>query len=267
VNYADFLAWTLPWNKQHFDKMVIVTSKDDGATQAICGYHNVPCITTDVFFENDRAFAKAAGINEGLKALKLDSWVVHMDCDIVLPPRTRKILSRINLQANGVYGIDRMNCYGFCDWVDFVMDPEIQHPRQLYTVANRFVLGPRLTKIEFAPVPYDGYAPIGFFQMWHPQGSKVYTYPDHDPADNGRRLGAANRSDTIFGELWPRQHRHLIPEIVAVHLESEFPNVKGLNWRGRRTPLFTVEIEEAMKRAAQKRKYSRHKHHHPHPPT
>jgi hypothetical protein len=235
VNYADFLAWSLLFNRAHFDKWVIVTSEQDERTRALCEYHDIECVATDEFFAYDRAFAKAQGINAGLARLKLDSWVVHIDADIILPPRTRKILERLDLQGDSIYGIDRLCCYDFADWIKFVQQPELQHPRQLFVRANHFPLGPRLAKIGYAPPGQDGYLPIGFFQLWHPRASKVRTYPDHDPADGGRRLGAANRGDTMLAEKWPRKRRHLIPEIVAVHLESQVPQAKGANWRGRTT--------------------------------
>ena len=48
VGYSDFLAQTLPWNLQHFDKFVVVTSYDDAETIELCRKFSVECRPTDV---------------------------------------------------------------------------------------------------------------------------------------------------------------------------------------------------------------------------
>ena len=78
----------------------------------------------------------------------------------------------------------------------------------------------------------QGYLPIGFFQMWNPKGSGVRTYPINH--------GEAARADCQFALAWPRSRRELLPEIVAIHLESQ-STTQGLNWRGRRAREFSLE--------------------------
>ena len=70
VNYADFLAQTLGFNRTHFDNLVIVTTPDDYDTINLCEYWNVKCVKTDAFYSNGDAFNKGLGINEGLKNSK-----------------------------------------------------------------------------------------------------------------------------------------------------------------------------------------------------
>lgn len=227
VEYSDFLAWSLVFNKKHFDNWIVVTSKSDSKTQALCAYHHVRCIPTDVFYENDQAFNKGAGINIGLNAIKGNDWVAHMDADIILPPRAREMFEqRASLDPASIYGIDRMMCQKFEDWVNFVAEPEVQHTDEVYVTANAFPLGSRIAKTD-----NDGYIPIGFFQLWNAKRTGIKSYP--------MGHGTSARADMGFARQWDRQNRHLIPEIVAVHLESE-PAANGANWRGRRTQPFRL---------------------------
>jgi uncharacterized protein YukE len=44
----------------------------------------------------------------------------------------------------------------------------------------------------------------------------------------------------LFAMQWTRDRRHLIPEIIATHLESERAAM-GANWNGRTTRAFGPE--------------------------
>ena len=81
VNYGDYLAWTLPLNLRHFDKIVVVTTFTDQQTQDLCKFYDVECVTTHSFYQNNARFKKSCGVNEGLARLKRDAWVAHMDAD------------------------------------------------------------------------------------------------------------------------------------------------------------------------------------------
>jgi len=226
VGYADFLAWTLPFNKQHFDKYVIVTSTEDKATQDICNYWNVECIITDVFYEDNSPFNKGKGINVGLSKLSLDGYVVHMDSDIFLPPKTRMILDSVDLHPANIYSIDRLMCKSFSSFIHHLSNPLNQHgPDGIMRLTN-FEYGSRLVDTS-----HEGWLPIGFFQLWCPNVSKVYEYSTEH--------GTADRSDVLFTKQWPRHNRVLIPELVGIHLESEQLPM-GINWSGRKSKLFSL---------------------------
>jgi hypothetical protein len=64
--------------------------------------------------------------------------------------------------------------------------------------------------------------------MWNPVGSGVSQYPS--------KHGFADRTDVLHCKKWPREKRELLPEIVVIHIESEAGI--GLNWKGRKTPMF-----------------------------
>ena len=69
---------------------------------------------------------------------------------------------------------------------------------------------------------YGGYVPIGFFQMWH--------------AKHGRRYpiakGDAEHTDVLHAIQWSEERRHLIPEVVGVHIQGT-PAPLGSNWKVR----------------------------------
>lgn len=227
VNYSDFLAHTLPYNRIHFDRMVVVTDTKDKDTKNLCDFYHVECIQTDVFYENGDNFNKAKGINEGIKALNPRAWVLHLDADIYLPPLTRGILERAQLDPSFIYGIDRMMCGDFESWMQFICKPQLTHEGWIYVHPTVFPMGVRI-----AEYMGGGYEPIGFFQLWNPLQSSVYFYPEQH--------GAADRTDVLFAKQFPRAKRSLIPEVIAIHLESENLDLvqMGKNWNGRKTKVF-----------------------------
>lgn len=230
VNYGDYLAWALPLNLRHFEKVVVVTTFNDKQTQSLCQFYDVECVQTHAFYDNGAKFCKSKGINEGLARLSRDGYVCHMDADVVLPPRTREILEKVHLDPTCVYGIDRMMCESFNDWLEFFVKPRATHEENIFIKPNIFdTFGIRvglLGKDSYA----DGYAPLGFFQLWNPKVSGKYTYTVEAPE--------AGRDDMLFSLGWPRQKRQLLPEIIAIHLESQTPLAMGANWAGRTTPPF-----------------------------
>lgn len=231
VNYSDFLAHTLPYNKNHFDRLVVVTDKADERTRRLCEFHHVECVQTDVFYSEGAPFNKAKGINVGLNRLSRRGWVLHLDADIYLPPLTRRILENIELDPAYLYGIDRMMCPTYESWVRFRENPKLTHEGWIYIHPTIFPLGVRI-----AEYMGRGYEPIGFFQLWNPSGSGVNWYPEEH--------GSADRTDVLFAKKWTRGKRGLIPEIIGVHLDSEDLDLKqmGKNWNGRKTAPFEYPI-------------------------
>ncbi len=236
VNYSDFLAHTLPYNKMHFDKIVVVTDTKDVKTKKLCEFYNVTCVQTDAFYENGHKINKGKGINEGLKHLDMDGWVVHLDSDIYLPPLTRQILENLELDKETLYGIDRMMCPSYESWINFLDSPKPMHEGWIYVHTTAFPLGVRIAEYK-----NKGWEPIGFFQMWNPKASNVLEYP--------KEHGNVDRSDVIFAKKFRRAKRQLIPEIISIHIDSEELPEMGKNWSGRKTRPFTME--SVAKKASQ----------------
>lgn len=235
VNYADFLAHTLPHNKNQFDRMVVVTDTKDSATKALCEFYHVQCIQTDSFYQNGDTFNKGAGINEGLKRLSREGWVLHLDADIYLPPLTRTILDNLPLQPHKVYGCDRLMCPSYEEWMKFMDSPRSLQEGWIFIHPTAFPMGVRIAEYLNKG---EGWEPIGYFQLWNPSGSGVYEYPTEH--------GFADRTDVLHAKRFAREDRELLPELLVIHLESEGLAEMGANWRGRKTRLFSGITAEAQ---------------------
>jgi hypothetical protein len=222
VDYADFLAETLPHNLPHFDRTLVITAPHDRATQDVCRRLSVPFYATNIFFKDGSKFNKARGVDFGLSFLRDNDWIVQLDADTYLPPMTRKWLEWRALDRESIYGIDRVDCVGYDAWRAFVSRHHLQHDYMCRVCVPPF---PLLDRIAIRD--QGGYLPIGFFQMWH--GSHGRRYPI--------AKGDAEHTDVLHAMQWDGEKRHLIPEVIAVHLQS-VPSALGANWSGRKTPTF-----------------------------
>jgi hypothetical protein len=238
VNYSDFLAHTLPHNKIHFDRLIIVTDTKDKRTKELCEYYHVECVQTDEFYRNGDKFNKGAGINVGLDRLSKKGWVLHLDADMYLPPLTRTILNNIPLQPEKVYGADRLMCPSYEEWMKYMDAPPKMQEAWIYIHLTAFRVGVRIAEYM---TKGGGYEPIGYFQLWNPEGSGVYRYPEEH--------GYADRTDVLHIKRWPRERRELLPEIVTIHLDSEGLTTAemGKNWNGRQTALFSYDNKDYHK--------------------
>ena len=238
VGYSDFLCWTLTENKHLFDNWVIVTDTKDTATKALCDNHNVMCIQTDVFYDNNGKFNKYAGINEGLKYIDRDGWIIFLDSDIVLHNLTKYILEKLELDETCIYGIDRVNCIGLEKWLSYVVKRDALFQNWLlHTSGMEF--GARLVHYfgeEQDKGKFVGWRPLGFFQMCY--GRSFENYPQNT-------IGA-DHCDLEFVRNWERNKRVLIPEFIGIHLES-VGSYKGMNWYGRKSLPFTTNTRITFK--------------------
>jgi hypothetical protein len=234
VGYADFLAETAPLNRHHFDRWVIVTSPQDQETFNLCHRLNLQCLVTDDF-TRDGEFNKGRAIQRGMNNLSGSDWILHLDADVALPDEFPAAIEMAHLDPASIYGCDRMMVRGWENWRKIRSCDYHQHGRHCYVLAHpKYPIGTRWAS------PRDGYIPIGFFQLFHGatamrNGIWQRPYPAHH-AD-------AARADIQFGLQWDRRFRHLIPELLVWHLESENSPI-GANWKGRKSKPFGPEQSE-----------------------
>lgn len=229
VDYSDFLAHAMPLNRPLFDDWVIVTAPHDRATQRLCEHYHVRCLVTEAFYSGGDKFNKGRGINAGLESLRGKDFLLHLDADIVLPPRTRDFLERAMLDPECLYGIDRLMCPDRQEWIKYLQSPTPRFSDEIFIAMGPWPVGERIAKRDAG-----GYLPIGFFQLWHAAAGDAYGGPRRYPEHHS----TAARSDMLFSLEWARQRRALLPEIVAIHLGTGPNEAMGANWNGRTTPEF-----------------------------
>lgn len=223
-DYSDFLEHTLPENVEQVDRLIVVTHPGDHKTKALCSKYSVDCVETHAFHHQGDKFNKGRAINVGLGHMRGLDWMLHMDADILLPHGFRNMMKRAHLDTANIYGADRVNVYGYEHWMDN-KHKTVPHYSHKYFVQppGEFPMGARIIHHE------HGFTPIGYFQLFHKSSGK--RYPIHQ--------GNAEHTDVLFAIQWPREHRMLLPEIIVYHLESpNGPTPMGVNWEGRKTPIF-----------------------------
>jgi hypothetical protein len=243
VNYSDFLVHTIEQNKRLFDRWIIVTDTKDTITKQLCDKHGVTCIQTDVFYENGGIFNKYAGVNEGLKYVDDDAWVLFLDSDIYLHKETRRLLEQLQLEKDCAYGMDRLNVYGYNEWMDYKSREDILKENWMLMTRD-LDFGARLVHHYGGPGDngkFRGWRPLGYFQLVHRSAFDKYSQ---------NSIGA-DHCDLEFIKKWPRNKRILIPELYVIHLESV--NAKwGSNWYGRKSKPFLAEEKDPEQEAMMK---------------
>jgi len=197
VDYADFLALTLPRNIHHFESVTVVTTSTDTATLEVCKSLGVVSHTTDKFYLGGAHFNKFAALEEGLDVCGRDGWLCVMDADIVWP----KILSS-----------------------DF--EPKIGNlytPRRRMLRTNYFQIP---AEEEWNTIPLFGNEQwIGYTQIFHGSDNHLGKPPWY--GTNWRHAGGA---DSFFQSKWNSPDK-VRPSWEVLHLGDE-----GRNWCGRITP-------------------------------
>jgi hypothetical protein len=141
VDYSDYLKQIIS-NKEKLDRWVIVTIKQDKKTIQVCKDNKLDYIFTDRLYENGSYFAKGKAINDGLKELEKNDWLLQLDSDTLLP---NNFLNE-KLEYDCIYGCSRE-----------------------YGGKKRIEINPYNNTVHTRPL-------IGFFQLWH--SSKYKNYPE-----------------------------------------------------------------------------------------
>jgi hypothetical protein len=152
VDYADFLVETLPFTKEVVDRVIVITAPCDSETIRVATEAGADVFVTEAFFRNDAVFAKGSAINAALQHYKselADSWLLHVDADVVLPERP----PLEHIDKDWLYGAQRKAIVG-------------KASLEYYRRTRQIRMAPRSRRIT---------RPIGFYQLWH--GSNWQDYP------------------------------------------------------------------------------------------
>jgi hypothetical protein len=214
VDYHDYLALTLPYNRHHFRNVVIITTEQDKQTQDIGDKNFADVYCTDVFYRNGAKFNKFAAMEEVFDSYGRSGWICIMDADVLWPkhidwefqdPEKPQDVSRgtkFQMQAGKLYTpLRRM-------WEE--VTPNI--PQEPYWA--QFPLHPQ--QAEFA----------GYTQIFHGSDPHLVSAPWHQT--NWKHAGGA---DSFFQMKWPAVNK-VRPPFTCLHLGKA-----GMNWCGRATPM------------------------------
>lgn len=200
VEFDDFLSITLPRNKKHFSRTLVVTSCNDFDTQRIALENECECFTTDVFYQQGAVFNKGAALEKGLDILGRDGWICLWDADIVMAQSLK-------------FGKD---------------------PSYLYTALRKTIVDPKsfsddldwnLVEITTHENEYPGY-----FQLFHSSAAGAKPWFE----TNWLHAGGY---DSIFQNRFKRKLRR--PPFYVMHLGPSVDKVPefhlriGENWCGR----------------------------------
>src|SRR5208282_2703014 len=237
--YSDFLNESLRENLPHLDFVVVVTCPEDEETQKVCRKYCVHYVMSNDYEINGSihspgTFNKGRMIRRGFDQISAKDWVMHLDADIILPRRFRRLIEVADLDRRCIYGSDRQDVVGWDDWqrMKTHAGPWDNHMHE-----NAHWFHPKMKVSSRWISNIHGYAPIGALQLFHgsefiQNGYHVRNYPVFH--------SDAARSDVQFALQWDRQKRLLIPELVVLHLVSEEAPI-GANWSGRTTKPFGPE--------------------------
>lgn len=232
VNYFDFFCWAAPFNRSLFKEWIVVTTPEDYMTQSIAKTYDLKLLVTDKL-TGDSKFNKWVGINEALKLIPQDEWVLFLDSDIILPTQHARILESLILDENNLYGIDRLDCKGISTLIKQIQNPTMYNDNWLLT-NSELPIGSRIVHLygqENENGRFGGYKPLGYYQLAHRSSFDSY------PSTNSN----AAHCDIQFANMYPRNQRVLIPEMFCIHLISEDAEW-GSNWNGRKTNLFQSNL-------------------------
>ncbi len=233
INYGDFLEVTARYNRGLFERWIIVTTEEDERTREVCRRFGLETLLTEDD-KRDGDFSKGRLIDRALHILSRSAWRLHMDADIIQPSNFRALLDAAHLDPTCIYGWDRIMCRTPAQWKAVLDSGFLEHQLDYHCRIHwpkGVCLGDRWAH------PKYGWCPIGWSQLWHGRSDEWHGIRTKHYQHNH---GDACRTDVQFAMQWDRRKRVFIPEVIAVHLESE-PAKLGANWKGRTTKPFVEE--------------------------
>lgn len=204
VDCTDLLSLTLPYNRHHFNRVLVVTSCEDaGPVHDVTEKHNAETFYTNAFYARGADFNKWAALEEALDAKKYrKGWLCVMDVDVLWPreakldgfmekgrltsPLRRMMEDITPLRLHGEKGIPPEK-----EWCNYRIHPNVS---------------------EWA----------GYSQIFHADDPHLPKPPWHET--NWKHAGGA---DSFFQLLWPAVCK-IRPPWQCLHLGPA-----GTNWCGR----------------------------------
>lgn len=211
VDYTDLLSITLPYNRHHFEDVMVVTApSNEVAVRPITDSCNAKLFVTDLFYGGGAIFNKWKALEAALDAYGRHGWLCLMDADILWP----HVIGEWRRHSTHLY-VPRRRIFA---------DVTQPIPQECYW--RSFPL----------PMPNEEFA--GYSQIFNADDPLLAGNPWHQ-VDWVHAGGA----DSFFHQKW-HPSRKLRPPFEVLHLGHP-----GQNWCGRATQFTNGELpEEAEKR-------------------
>ena len=196
VGFGDFLSLTLPWNRHHWQEVMVLTSPADSESATVARANGASVYATNAFYTGGAKFNKYLAIEECLDHFGRHGVICLVDVDIFWP----KILPPFSRWRRGnIYSFRRRRLL-----VDVTapIPPENEWHKLPMQLLTDKCFG--FTQIFWADDPVLGKPP------WHPVD-----------------ITHAGLGDNLFQNKWP-SHARVWLERDVLHLGDH-----GNNWLGR----------------------------------
>ena len=215
--YDDYLKETIGRNVRELDRLIVVTSEQDTATQELALAHGATVMLSPHI--SGDAFPKGKALSDVLAGLT--GWVLVFDADVVLPEGFHGMLSKEPLDTERLYYTKRIEPRGYHHLIE-----TLKGLRKGYSTQ-------RIMK-ELMRVSEEDFHPWGYFQLCHTSALPDPAYPGE--SEDGSKDDTAF-ADRFGSKLWSA----LQPAFEVLHLHH---GRMQTNWKGRRSP--RIEEIEAM---------------------
>lgn len=199
VDYCDYLAVCLPYNRHHFDEVMVITHPNDLGTLQVAATNECDTFVTDAFYDDGAKFNKYRALEEGIEVFGRRGLMSIMDADVLWP----KVIADV-YQIGQIYSPLRRMCDGVT-----------QIPHEPYW--PRF---PHHSLHARMPSHMSGYT-----QIFNADDDVLQRTPWHR-----LDLPTAQGGDTYFQDRW-RPSLRARPSWECLHLGPH-----RINWSGRVSP-------------------------------
>lgn len=205
--YGDYFSVTGHLNRPLVDRLIVVTSVEDGETIRAAQAAGCEVMVTAVETPTRPKFAvighKNYFINRALRTVPAEDWVVYVDSDIVVPPSFSEFRKR-SFEPGKLYGsVARRLCEDEADVLaSYCDEPWVDRLEQCMGIIGYF----------------------GFFQ----RTSAEHQLPEGDPG----RDDVLEQDDHLFLMSYESEQR-VLTDFQVIHLGTT-----GINWRERRSGTF-----------------------------
>jgi len=171
---AKMLDYTLQYNINQLDEITIITDLKSEEVVNVANKYNLKYIKTNTFYKNNATYDRGLVLSEFLIDKK--GWILHMDCDILLPEYFKESISKQTLDKNIMYGSRRI-------MFENIKDADIWYRSD------------KLDENIFCPIGFC----YGYFQMFNMESEAIILSDKNHIYPNSGHIG---EHDIWFRNKW-----------------------------------------------------------------